>query len=43
MIVDGKGRINLWGDETITYDSTFNNSQTQLYWNNVLTWLGQCR
>jgi hypothetical protein len=43
-IVNGSGRINLWCDEMITYDSTWNTStfQTQTYWNNVLTWLGQC-
>jgi hypothetical protein len=43
-IVNGAGRINLWGDETITYDSAWNTStlQTQTYWSNALTWLGQC-
>jgi len=43
-IVGSAGHINVWCDETITYDSTWNTStlQTQTYWNNVLTWLGQC-
>jgi hypothetical protein len=43
-IVNGTGHVNVWGDEMITYDSTWNNSalQTRTYWNNVLTWLGQC-
>jgi hypothetical protein len=43
-VVGGTGRINVWGDETITYDSSWNSSafQTQTYWNNVFTWLGQC-
>lgn len=43
-IVNGSGHVNVWGDETITYDSAWSNSayQTQIYWNNVLTWLGQC-
>jgi hypothetical protein len=43
-IVGGTGRINVWGDEMITYDSSWNTSmyQTQTYWNNALTWLGQC-
>ncbi len=43
-IVNGQGHVNVWGDETITYDSAWSNSayQTQIYWNNVLTWLGQC-
>jgi hypothetical protein len=43
-ISNGMGRINVWGDETITYDAAWGNSayQVQTYWNNVLTWLGQC-
>ncbi|MGB8296763.1 MAG: hypothetical protein WCG85_15145, partial [Polyangia bacterium] len=43
-IVNGVGHVNVWGDETITYDAAWSNSayQTQTYWNNVLTWLGQC-
>ena len=43
-IVNGVGHVNVWGDETITYDSAWSNSayQVQTYWNNVLTWLGQC-
>ena len=43
-IVNGQGHVNVWGDETITYDSAWSNSayQAQTYWNNVLTWLGQC-
>jgi len=43
-IVNGSGRVNVWCDDSITYDNAWNNStyQTQTYWNNVLTWLGQC-
>jgi hypothetical protein len=43
-IVGGTGRINVWGDETITYDFLWNTSayQTQTYWSNVLAWLAQC-
>jgi hypothetical protein len=43
-IVGGLGRVNVWGDEAITYDITWNNSayQTRTYWNNALNWLGQC-
>jgi hypothetical protein len=43
-IVNGQGHVNVWGDETITYDAAWNNNayQVQTYWKNVLTWLGQC-
>jgi hypothetical protein len=43
-IVGGVGHVNVWGDETITYDMSWNTSayDTQTYWTNVLTWLGQC-
>jgi hypothetical protein len=43
-IVGGAGRINVWCDEMITYDIIWNTStvQTQTYWSNVLSWLGQC-
>ena len=42
-IVNGTGHVNVWGDEWITYDSTWTGAyQVQTYWNNVLTWLGQC-
>ena len=43
--VNGAGRLNVWGDEWITYDSAWTgayNVSVQAYWNNVLTWLGQC-
>jgi hypothetical protein len=43
--VNGAGRLNVWGDEWITYDSAWTgayNASVQAYWNNVLTWLGQC-
>ena len=43
-IVNGQGHVNVWADETITYDAAWSNSayQVQTYWNHVLTWLGQC-
>jgi hypothetical protein len=43
-IVNGQEHVNVWGDETITYDAAWNNNayQVQTYWKNVLTWLGQC-
>ena len=43
-IVNGSGRVNVWCDDAITYDVAWNTSayQTQIYWSNVLTWLGQC-
>jgi hypothetical protein len=44
-LVSGAGHLNLWGDEWITYDSAWTgayNVSVQAYWNNVLTWLGQC-
>jgi hypothetical protein len=43
-IVNGQGHVNVWGDETITYDAAWNNGayQVQTYWQNVLTWLGNC-
>ena len=43
-IVSSSGRVNAWGDETITYDAAWSNSayDTQTYWSNALTWLGQC-
>jgi hypothetical protein len=43
-IAGGAGHVNVWGDETITYDMSWNTSayQTQTYWTNILTWLGQC-
>ena len=44
-LVNGAGHLNVWGDEWITYDSAWTgayNASVQAYWNNVLTWLGQC-
>jgi hypothetical protein len=44
-LVSGAGHLNVWGDEWITYDSAWTgayNVSVQAYWNNVLTWLGQC-
>jgi len=43
-IVNSVGHVNVWGDETITYDAAWSNSayQVQTYWNDVLTWPGQC-
>jgi hypothetical protein len=43
-IVNSRGHVNVWADETITYDAAWSNSayQVQTYWNNVLAWLGQC-
>lgn len=42
----GSGRLNVWGDEWITYDAVWNNAQKKYlaskYWANVIEWLGQC-
>jgi len=42
--ITGAGRVNVWGDECIEYDSAWSNStdQVRTYWNNVLSWLGPC-
>lgn len=43
--INGAGRINLWGDEWITYDDAWTGAHAadvRSYWNNVITWLGQC-
>lgn len=41
----GTGRVNVWGDDWITYDVAWSDgaSQVRTYWNNVLSWLGQCQ
>jgi hypothetical protein len=47
----GQGRLNVWGDEWITYDevwlsnvggNTSQQYQAAKYWGNVIKWLGQC-
>jgi hypothetical protein len=45
-----KGRVNVWADEWITYDTVWNKLandstykyQPDRYWENVVNWLGQC-
>jgi hypothetical protein len=32
-------RVNVWGDEWITYDDVWNNYNAGPYWDDVLTWL----
>jgi hypothetical protein len=32
-------RVNVWGDEWITYDDVWNNYDAGPYWDNLLTWL----
>jgi len=42
--VNGAGRLNIWGDEWITYDAAWTSAyDTQTYWKNVINWLGQCQ
>jgi hypothetical protein len=37
----GSGRIYLWGDEWVTFDSEWEGStQIQMFWSDVLSWLG---
>jgi hypothetical protein len=45
-----KGRINVWADEWITYDTVWNKVaaggyayQPERYWENVVNWIGRCR
>jgi hypothetical protein len=49
----GSGRLNVWGDEWITYDTVWGDPVTgksvdgntytaDQYWNNVIHWLGKC-
>jgi hypothetical protein len=44
--VFGSGRLNVWGDEWITYNDVWNDVsaeyQAAQYWGNVIRWLGQC-
>ncbi len=43
--ISGAGRVNVWGDEWITYDGGWTGTHgvdLQTYWSNVITWLGQC-
>jgi hypothetical protein len=39
----GSGRLNVWGDEWLTYDDVWNNYDANTYWNNVIKWLGKCQ
>jgi hypothetical protein len=44
-IVNGKGHVNVWGDEWITYDDAWTGAcaaDVKTYWNNTITWLSQC-
>jgi hypothetical protein len=49
----GSGRVNVWGDEWVTYDTVWGDPTTgksidghtydaDQYWNNVIKWLGRC-
>jgi hypothetical protein len=38
----GSGRLNVWGDEWITYDAVWTDYDAKVYWKNVVQWLGQC-
>jgi hypothetical protein len=34
-----ESRVNVWGDEWITYDDVWSSYKANAYWDNVLVWL----
>jgi hypothetical protein len=44
----GSGRVVVWGDEWVTYDTVWTNEDrgktytADVYWDNVIKWLGKC-